>query len=463
VPAGAAFLTVLISYLFAARILGRGAAFCGALVLTLSVGFIFCGRFLVLDSVLSLFVTAALCSAHLALEGDRLRPGWWIASAVCCGLGVLTKGPIACVLFAPPVLAHAWLSGSRVRPTRRQWLAFGGLVTLVAAPWFLAIMLRDPNFARYFFWEHHVSRFAGAFHARPVWFFIPVLLAGGLPWSLLAIPFCRFLCSRAPELRALRPRQLGFLVLWAGWNFCFFSASKCKLPPYILPAAPALALLLGYFLDRVVLTVPLQLKFFRGLGELPRHASGTLCVTGIVLSPVAYFLGMTHLTGALFYACFWAICLAGVRAYARQLSVQAAWALCGLLAYVTICDTTQRLVPAWAEQQNLLAARGPVTQLLADEQTAVVSYLREWSAVPFYLERNDIRNFTNYEIPALSEFLTAHPRTVMLMKPTLDPEKLGIVLPAGSRMSRIVETPQAALVLVEVPAGAAAPAKLTGN
>jgi dolichol-phosphate mannosyltransferase len=418
---------------------------------------------LIFDGLLTLFVTTALFSAYLALEGHRLRKTWWILSAMCCGLGVLTKGPIAGLLLAPPVVAHAWLTRSRVQPTLRQWLVYGGTAALVTGPWFAAILLRDPSFARHFFWEHHISRFAGAFHARPVWFFVPILLAAALPWSFLAVPLGRFLLSRDARLRSLRPRQLGFLVLWAGWCVLFFSASKCKLPPYILPAAPPLALLAGYFLDRVVLTTAADCAALRGLGLLPRRAAGTICVVGLILTAVAYSLQISDLAGALLMAAFWAACLAGIAVYARKLSVHLTWALCGLFAYVLIGDTTQRLVPGWAERENLVAPRSEFVEILADRDTAVVSYIREWSAAPFYLERNDIRRFTNYQIPALSEFLAARPRTVLITKPKIDPTRLGLVLPPGTTLSRIAESPQAALVLVNVPTAAERMVKLSSN
>ena len=115
VPAVAALLTIIMTFVFGTRLLGTRVAFLGTSVLTLSLGFLYCGRFLVLDSVLTMFVVASLFAAHLAFGEERWRSGWWFVSAVACGLGVMTKGPVAFVLLAPPVVGHAWLSG-RARP-----------------------------------------------------------------------------------------------------------------------------------------------------------------------------------------------------------------------------------------------------------------------------------------------------------------------------------------------------------
>src|SRR5262249_27660980 len=118
----------------------------------------------------------------------------------------------------------------------------------VACPWYVAICLRRPAFASYFLWEHNVVRFLAPFdHLRPIWFYGPILLAGLLPATLLAIPFVRFLLSgEAPAARRRCP-ELGFTLLAGGWCVLFFSLSGCKLPTYILPAFPPLALALGSY------------------------------------------------------------------------------------------------------------------------------------------------------------------------------------------------------------------------
>src|SRR5262249_31449533 len=146
VPAVAALLTILATFMFAARVLGPRAGFLSALVLTLTTGFIQCGRFIVLDSVLTFFITASLFAAYEGWRGPPCRRAWWRASAVCCGLAVLTKGPVAFVLLLPPVVVHAWLTRSPARPTLLRWAAFVGVVAAVAGPWFVAITVRDPNF-----------------------------------------------------------------------------------------------------------------------------------------------------------------------------------------------------------------------------------------------------------------------------------------------------------------------------
>src|SRR5262249_35044262 len=89
--------------------------------------------------------------------------------------------------------------------------------------------------------------FSGMAHLRGFWFYGPVLLLGLLPGTLLLWPFVRFLFSAEEETARRRGPAFGFLLLAGGWCVLFFTLSACKLPTYILPAFPPLALALGRF------------------------------------------------------------------------------------------------------------------------------------------------------------------------------------------------------------------------
>jgi 4-amino-4-deoxy-L-arabinose transferase-like glycosyltransferase len=249
VPALATHGTILLTYLLGRRWLGERSAFRGALLLTLAPGFTAVARLLVMDGLLTFWATLALLAAFEAVRGERLRPGWWLTAALACGLGVLTKGPVAVVLLLPPLWLHRRLSGVGVKPSRRAWLIFGLVVLIVAMPWYVALCLRVPGFVRHFFWEHHVVRFLTPFtHEQGVFYYGPLLLAGLLPGSLLLWPFVKFLLSGDAATAGQRGPGLGFAVLAGGWVVLFFSLSACKLPTYVLPALPFLCLALGHFL-----------------------------------------------------------------------------------------------------------------------------------------------------------------------------------------------------------------------
>jgi 4-amino-4-deoxy-L-arabinose transferase len=195
-----------------------------------------------LDPQFALWVDLSLVALWLAFEaGSRnARLGSWTLLGVACGLGFLTKGFLAWLLPVLVALPYAlW---------QRRWgelLRYGPLAVavavLLALPWTLAVHLREPDYWHFFFWHEHIRRFAGedAQHTEPLWFFVPILLAGSLPWTLLVFPALR----RAWQQR--RDRRSGFLLLALTLPFLFFSLSRGKLPTYILPCFLPLALLLA--------------------------------------------------------------------------------------------------------------------------------------------------------------------------------------------------------------------------
>jgi 4-amino-4-deoxy-L-arabinose transferase-like glycosyltransferase len=249
IPALAVHGCILLVYLLGRRCLGERAAFWGALLLSLTPGFTSMGRLLVLDGLLAFWVTASVFAAFEASRGERLRWGWWLTAGICCGFGVLTKGPVAVILLAPPIWLHARLTGQRSVARWRTWLALAGVTLLVALPWYIAVCVRMPGFIRYFLWEHNVVRFVSGFdHLQPVWYYVPILLVGLLPGSLLLPAFVRFFFKGSNVSRLAAPPELGFALLAGAWCVFFFTLSGCKLPTYILPAYPALCLALGWYL-----------------------------------------------------------------------------------------------------------------------------------------------------------------------------------------------------------------------
>jgi 4-amino-4-deoxy-L-arabinose transferase-like glycosyltransferase len=162
---------------------------------------------------------------------------------------VLSKGLIGIVLPAATVALYLLL--------RRDWallrrleLARGTLLFLaIAAPWFVVVSMRNPEFAHFFFVQEHFQRFTTTIHHRqhPAWYFVPILLAGMLPFVLVVLP-AWLAWLRRPGPGFSPPF---FLALWALVVFLFFSASGSKLPGYILPMFPVLAVLAGAYLARV--------------------------------------------------------------------------------------------------------------------------------------------------------------------------------------------------------------------
>jgi 4-amino-4-deoxy-L-arabinose transferase-like glycosyltransferase len=248
VPALAVQATLLVTYFLGRRLLGERAAFWGSLLLAVAPGLASMGRMLVLDGLLTLWVTLALLAGLRAIAGRRLSRGWWGTMSVALGLGVLTKGPIALVLTLVPFLMHRWLTGSRTPIGWRAWSLLGLGAAAIGLPWYVAISIVHPEFASYFLWRHNVERFLTPFdHERPIWFFGPVLLMGLGPAALLVPLWLRHLVMDRPADASGRTPAVGYLLLASAFCVGFFSLSGSKLPTYILPAFPPLCLALGAY------------------------------------------------------------------------------------------------------------------------------------------------------------------------------------------------------------------------
>src|SRR5262249_3738799 len=127
VPALAALLTVLFTYLLGMRLVGPRGAWLGAMCLVTSIGFLICGSFISMYPLLPLFPTVSLLAGYYASCGPSLRPGWWAVAAAACGLGVLTKGPVALALVVPPLLCARWLDRAGAPLGFKPWAAYAAI------------------------------------------------------------------------------------------------------------------------------------------------------------------------------------------------------------------------------------------------------------------------------------------------------------------------------------------------
>jgi 4-amino-4-deoxy-L-arabinose transferase-like glycosyltransferase len=252
VPALVAWLTVLLVFAWGRACGGWAVGFASAAVLALTGDFCYRGPMVTPNGLLGLLTTAGLACGHIALRGGRLRTGWWVASAVATGLAVLTKGPVGVVLVAAPLLVFPWVSRGFARPGLRAWLLFLIGVVVVAGPWFVAVSARQPGFVEYFFWKHNVRRFTDPFdHAKPWHFYLPQMLLGGLPWTILplAAGWQAGVNRRGPNW--LSPDG-AFALTAAACGLVFFSLAGSKRSVYLVPLWPVVAFGVGTILAPVL-------------------------------------------------------------------------------------------------------------------------------------------------------------------------------------------------------------------
>jgi len=248
-PGLTGFLGVLLVFWAGNRLFGPPAGLLGAAVTASAPLYAIVGHLLTLDMALSFFMSAAVFAFAVAQgeAGEPARRRWMLCGWAAMALAVLTKGLVGVVLPAGAVAAYVLVQRDW-NLLRRLYLVRGGLLFLaIAAPWFVMVSLANPEFARFFFIREHFERFLTKEHDRyqPMWYFIPVLLIGIVPWIVALFPALRDAWRRAPAAGFDARR---FLLLWCAVVFVFFSASDSKLVSYILPLFPALALLIGDYL-----------------------------------------------------------------------------------------------------------------------------------------------------------------------------------------------------------------------
>ena len=204
-------------------------------------------HFLSLDAGLTAALTLVLCAVLRAEQPGierSLARRWMVMAWAGIGLSVLSKGLVGlvipgAVLVLVSVLGRDWRVWTR--------LAWGpGLLVfaLITVPWFALMAQRHADFAHFFFIHEHFERYLTQAHHREGawWYFVPVLLAGFLPWTGSLPWLLRADPTHQPERDGSAQR---WLKVWVVFVFVFFSLSSSKLPSYILPVFPALSLLLA--------------------------------------------------------------------------------------------------------------------------------------------------------------------------------------------------------------------------
>ncbi len=289
--------TIALTAALAYRVYGPATGLLSATILATCPFFAFMGIILTLDMSLTFCLTLSFTAAWFAAQHSsrRLFQVAWLGAA----LGVMTKGPVALVLVGAGLTPFLYSHGG-LRQVRRALDPRGiAIAAALVVPWFVAVSWRNPEFVEFFVIDQHIGRFLWRTeHGQPIWFFLPLLPAMMLPWSLAPL----FEWRRWRELWTPRSWSLPtrFLLLWAIVIIGFFSLSTSKLATYVLPALPPLAILLA---RGVIRTGALERStFFNGCAWalIGLGVVGAMC--GVVLPslidhPRVVFLQPTMLVG----------------------------------------------------------------------------------------------------------------------------------------------------------------------
>lgn len=240
------FLSIVLVWITARRIWDTETADYSAIAAAGMFWLIALSHVVTLDMGVSFFLVTTLCGfilAHHDGATPRENRYWmWGAWAAIAG-ALLSKGLIGVAIPGAVLVLYSLITRQWVLWKRMQWIP-GLLIFLVLGlPWHVLVAQRNPEWAQFYLIHEHFTRFLTTEHHRQgAWYyFVPILVGGLMPWTTL-LPSIITEPWRA-QSKAFHPQKL--LLIWSGFVFLFFSASGSKLPGYILPMFPALALLLG--------------------------------------------------------------------------------------------------------------------------------------------------------------------------------------------------------------------------
>jgi 4-amino-4-deoxy-L-arabinose transferase-like glycosyltransferase len=255
-----ALLATLALAWFAWRICGAETARWLLLLLPTTVGMIGFSHAATTDMPFSAMLTIAMVCAAVVLgltryENSPVIPQTpWLALILFgffLGLAVLAKGPAGVILCVGAIFFWALLRKRWRDAVRVLHPAAIASFCLTALPWYVLCARRNPDFFSVFIIEHNIKRFLTPEfqHIQPLWFYAPVLLIAFLPWT--AIFLWTMFSETANLWRTHRTEESTcFLLCWAAFCVAFFSISRSKLPGYVLPAVPAIGLLIAQDLSR---------------------------------------------------------------------------------------------------------------------------------------------------------------------------------------------------------------------
>ncbi|MGA6993678.1 MAG: phospholipid carrier-dependent glycosyltransferase [Candidatus Deferrimicrobiaceae bacterium] len=294
---------ILLTYWMGATLAGWRAGLYAAIVLSTSFYYYAIGRLNTLDMTLAVLLILSIFPAFLYHSGKRESRAYLLLSYGASGLAFLTKGLVG-VVFPLAVLVLWLVFSQRQREYAKAFSPLGvGIFLAIALPWTILVQRENPDFLWFFFVHEQFLRYATKIHhhAEPFWFFLPVVIAGFLPW----VAFLRRIAiSVRGAQEAFLPREdLAFLLSWILFVFLFFSFSGSKLATYVAPIFPPLAVLFGrgleFWADRedgeVRCRFPLALSLvlaaaMLALPSFSRHRLDPSAWAGFCAAPVALIL-----------------------------------------------------------------------------------------------------------------------------------------------------------------------------
>ena len=253
-PAAFGIGGVLITYWLAFMLFNnKRIAFLSGITLCTSFIYVALSRAVLTDMVFSVLVVLSITLFFYGYKEPKRKSLAIISSFMVSGLAVLTKGVLGFLLPAGVILLFL-LYKKDVSFLKNKATGWGALIfLLIAVPWHILMYKLYGQFFIDEYWHNvHVRRIFVAEHQKSnTWYFYLMTMFGGMfPWSLFLIPA---VFSAGRKMFRDKKEKEPFVFLGVIILFVWFvmQLAQSKLASYIFPVFPAIAIILGYYFDRV--------------------------------------------------------------------------------------------------------------------------------------------------------------------------------------------------------------------
>jgi 4-amino-4-deoxy-L-arabinose transferase-like glycosyltransferase len=260
----AGLVTIFITFIFGGRLFNSRAGFLSGLILATCMFFPLISRWVMLDSLLTLFFLLALYYFYRGFDEDERRHRYYLLAGLFMGLGVLTKGPVAYL----PIAIFLFFAFFR-RNLKKFWcydLLWGCLfsVMVVLIWWIPACWFGGKDYIHWILFKQAAGTFMeGGKHFHPgsfIFYFIRFPIEF-FPWIVFLPTAFIFGFGKKKG----RSKEFLFLSIWFIFIFFFFTLSTGKKDNYLLPLYPAAAMMVGVLWDSGLRSLEGMKGFITGL------------------------------------------------------------------------------------------------------------------------------------------------------------------------------------------------------
>lgn len=245
-------LTVIVTYCLGKKFYNERTGLLAGLIVMTAFQFLVQSRIAELDVVLTLFMTLGIYLFYLGYTSGERK--YYLFAYIPLALGMLIKGLLAIALPGFAIFLFLLFKKELGKLKELRLITGTIIIILIGLPWYIVeYLIHGQVFLDFALGFLFLSRFGGvvAGHTGPWYYYFLALLLGFFPWSQF-LPVAlwqsgRKLTTYNLRLRTADPELLMFCFIVPA--FIVFSIAKTKIPNYVLPLYPFLAIMVAKLWD----------------------------------------------------------------------------------------------------------------------------------------------------------------------------------------------------------------------